>query len=323
MIVRRPLGRALALAAVLASAQVAAQDYPAKPVRIIVPFVPGGSSDLLARYLAQGLSEKLGQQFVVENRAGAAGNVGMDAVAKAAPDGYTLGYATSGPLANNKHLYKGMPFDPEKAFTPIVLVGEIPLVLVANPPLPARNLKELVEYARANPGKVSVAHPGNGSIGHLAIEALKMATGTNMVGVPYKGDVPVMTDTIAGVVQVGSAPVTAMIPNIKAGKIRALALTSKERLPELPDVATANQQGIDLEATVWSGVVAPAGLARPIVDKLNIEINRLLDAPAGRAQLARYATLLAGGAPERMGQLMASDSAKWKRVIETAKITVD
>lgn len=314
---------ALPVAVLCSVAPAGAQDYPSKPVRIIVPFAPGGSSDLLARYFAHGLSEKLGQQFVVENRAGAAGNVGTDVVAKAAPDGYVLGYSTSGPLANNKFLYKSMPFDSEKAFTPIVLVGEIPLVIAANPALPAKNLKELVDYARANPGKVSAGHPGNGTIGHLALELLKMNTGTNMVGVPYKGDVPVMSDAVAGVIQIGLAPVTAFIPQIQAGKLRGIALTSKARLDSLPNVPTATQQGFEIEATVWSGFVGPAGLPRPIVDKVNAEVNRMLDSAEGRAQLAKYATLLAGGAPEKMGQLMASDAAKWKRVIETAKVTVE
>lgn len=313
---------ALALGAALTSTSTLAQDYPVKPVRIIVPFVPGGSSDLLARYIAQGLTERLGQQFVIENRAGAAGNIGMDAVAKSAPDGYVLGYGTSGPLANNKHLYNPMPFDPEKAFTPIVLVAEIPLLLAASPSLPATGLRELIDYARSHPGKVSVGHPGNGSIGHLAIEQLNLVSGIRLVGVPYKGDVPVITDTIAGTVQLASAPVTTMIPHVQSGKLRPLAMASRVRLPNLPDVPTATELGYDLVATVWSGFVGPAGLPKPIVDKLNAEVNRIIQSPEGRAQLARYAALLAGGAPERMGELMASDSAKWKRVIETAKITV-
>ena len=319
---RRHLLLAL-LAGSLSAGHAFAQDYPSKPVRLIVPFPAGGSSDVVARFIAQGLSEKMGQQFAVENRAGAAGNVGTDAVAKAAPDGYTLGLSTSGPLANNKFLYKAMPYDSEKAFTPVVLVGEIPLVIVVNLGVPAKSLKEFVELARREPGKQSIGHPGNGTIGHLALELLKNIAKIDVLAVPYKGDTPGMTDLIGGAIQGFAAPVAAFIPNIQAGKMRALAVTSKTRVPGLPDVPTAAEQGIELDAAVWFGVVGPAGMAKPIVDRLNAEINRLLASSDGRAQLTRYAALVAGGPPERMGQLMATDAAKWKRVIEAAKITLD
>ena len=311
------------LAVTLCAGQAVAQDYPSKPVRLIVPFPAGGSSDMVARFIAQGLSEKMGQQFAVENRAGAAGNVGTDAVAKAAPDGYTLGLSTSGPLANNKFLYKAMPYDSEKAFTPVVLVGEIPLVIVVNLGVPAKSLKEFVELARREPGKQSIGHPGNGTIGHLALELFKNIAKIDVLAVPYKGDTPGMTDLIGGAIQGFAAPVAAFIPNIQAGKMRALAVTSKTRVPGLPDVPTAAEQGIELDAAVWFGVVGPAGMAKPIVDRLNAEINRQLASSEGRAQLTKYAALVAGGPPERMGQLMATDAAKWKRVIEAAKITLD
>ena len=311
------------LAVALCAGPALAQDYPTKAVRLIVPFPAGGSSDVVARFIAQGLSEKMGQQFVVENRAGAAGNVGTDAVAKAAPDGYTLGLSTSGPLANNKFLYKAMPYDSEKAFTPVVLVGEIPLVIVVNPALPAKNLKEFVDLARREPGKQSIGHPGNGTIGHLALELFKNTAKIDVLAVPYKGDTPGMTDLIGGAIQGFAAPVAAFIPNIQAGKIRALALTSRTGVPGLPDVPTAAEQGIELDAAVWFGVVGPAGMVRPVVERLNAEINRLLASSEGRAQLTKYAALVAGGPPERMGQLMATDAAKWKRVIEAAKITLD
>ena len=319
---RRHLVLAL-LAGSLCAGHTGAQDYPTRPVRLIVPFPAGGSSDVVARFIAQGLSEKMGQQFVVENRAGAAGNLGTDAVAKAAPDGYTLGLSTSGPLANNKFLYKAMPYDSEKAFTPVVLVGEIPLVIVVNPAVPAKNLKEFVELARREPGKQSIGHPGNGTIGHLALELFKNTAKIDVLAVPYKGDTPGMSDLVGGAIQGFAAPVAAFVPNIQAGKMRALAVTSRARVPGLPDVPTAAEQGIDLDAAVWFGVVGPAGMAKPMVDKLNAEINRLLASVEGRAQLTRYAALVAGGPPERMGQLMASDAAKWKRVIEAARITLD
>ena len=319
---RRHLIAAL-LAFPLCAGTPLAQDYPTKPVKLIVPFPAGGSSDVVGRTIAQGLSANLGQQFIVENRAGAAGNVGTDAVAKATADGYTLGLSTSGPLANNKFLYKSMPYDPEKAFTPVVLVGEIPLVIVANVAVPAKNLKEFIDLARSQPGKHSVGHPGNGTIGHLALELMKSNMRVDLLGVPYKGDTPGMTDLIGGSIQAFAAPVAAFIPNIQAGKLRGLAVTSKVRVPGLPEVPTAAELGIDLEAAVWFGVVGPAGMAKSIVDKLNAEINRILASPEGRAQLTKYAALVAGGPPERMASLMTSDSAKWKRVIENAKITLD
>ena len=300
-----------------------AQDYPARPVRIINPFPAGGSSDILARLLAQGLSEKLGQQFVVENRAGAAGNVGTDAVAKAAPDGYTLGVSTSGPLANNKLLYKSMPYDPEKAFAPILLIGEIPLVIASHPQVPARGLKEFVDYARANPGRVNVGHPGNGTIGHLALELMKSVTRADMQGVAYKGDVPAMTELLGGTIQATSAPVSAFIANVQGGKLNALALTSKTRFAGLPNVPTAQEQGFDIEATVWSALVAPAGAPRAVIERLNQEGNRIIAAPEARARLLQVGAIPLGGPPERLATQIAGDTAKWKRIIESAKITLE
>ena len=312
-----------ALLAALLCGLAQAQDYPTKPVRVIVPFAAGGSADILARMIAQGMTDKLGQPFVVENRAGAAGNLGTDAVAKAAPDGYTLGQSSSGPLANNKFLYKAMPYDPEKAFTPIILLGEIPLVIASNPGVPAKTLKEFVELARANPGKNSVGHPGNGTIGHLALELMKSITRTDLLAVPYKGDAPAMVDLLGGSIQAIAAPVSAFIPNIQAGKLNALAVTSKVRFQGLPNVPTAVEQGFDLEASVWYAMVAPLGTPRAIVDKINAEANRIINSPEGRAKLAQFGAIAIAGAPERLAAQVATDSAKWKRVIESAKITVE
>ena len=300
-----------------------AQDYPTKPVKVFVPFPAGGSADILARLISQGLSDKFGQQFVVENRAGAAGNLGTDALAKATPDGYTVGLSTSGPLANNKFLYKSMPYDPERAFAPIILVGEIPLVIVANPSVPAKNLKEFIELARANPGKNSVGHPGNGTIGHLALELMKANTKADLLAVPYKGDTPAMADLLGGTIQAIAAPVSAFIPNINAGKLVALAVTSRTRFQGLPNVPTALELGIDLDASVWFAMVAPAGTPKAIVDKVNQEANRIINSPEGRAKLAQFGAIPAGGAPDQLAAKVATDSAKWKRVIESANIRLD
>jgi tripartite-type tricarboxylate transporter receptor subunit TctC len=313
----------IAVALTVCATTAFAQEWPARPVKIFNPFPAGGSSDILARLVAQGLSEKFGQQFVVENRAGAAGNVGTDAVAKAAPDGYTLGFSTSGPLANNKLLYKSMPYDPEKAFTPIILVAEIPLVIAANTGVPAKNLKDFVELARANPGKQGVGHPGNGTIGHLALELMKSVTRTDMLAVAYKGDIPAMTDLLGGAIQATSAPVSAFIANIQSGKLNALALTSKTRFSGLPNVPTAIEQGFDIEATVWNAMVAPVGTPKAVVDRINQEVNRIIASPEGRAKIAQFGAIPIGGAPERLAAQVAGDTAKWRRVIEAAKISLD
>lgn len=311
---------ALGFACGNASAQPA---WPARTVRIIVPFAPGGSSDVVARQLALHLSAVLGQQFVVENRAGAGGNVGTDAVAKAAPDGYTIGMSTSGPLANNQSLYKSMPYDPQKDLTPIALVGEIPLVIVVNPAVKATTLKEFAAEANANPGRFSVGHPGNGTIGHLALESFKTMTGANLQGVPYKGDTPAMTDVLGGQVQAVAAPVTAFIPHIQSKKLRALAVTSKTRFAGLPDVPTALEQGVNLDATVWSAAVGPAGLPQPIVTRLNQEINKYLGSTEGRAKLAQFGMVEGSGAPDLLGKMMSAEAAKWKKVVEAARISLE
>ena len=204
-------------------------QWPSKSVRIVVPFPPGGSADTVARLLAQRLGEKLGQPFIVENRAGAAGNIGTNVVATSAPDGYTLGFSTSGPLITNKFIYKDMPYDAEKNLTPVALVGEIPLVFVVSPSVPAKNLKEFIELARANPAKYSVGNSGRGMTGHLTVEFMKMNNRLDLLSVSYKGDAPAMTDLLGGTIQAISSPVTAFIGNIQAGKLRGLAVTSKVR----------------------------------------------------------------------------------------------
>jgi tripartite-type tricarboxylate transporter receptor subunit TctC len=312
----------LPLAALHLPAQAQA-DWPNKSVRIIVSFAPGGSSDVVGRQLAQHLGSVFGQQFIVENRAGAAGNIGTDAVAKAAPDGYTLGNSTSGPLANNKLLYKNMPYDPQKDLTAIALVGEIPLVITAHPSVKARNLKEFVALGKATPGGFTVGHPGTGTIGHLAMEAFKTLSGANLQMVPYKGDVPAMTDLMGGQVQLVGAPITSFIANIQSEKIRALAVTSKTRFPGLPNVPTAIEQGIDLEATVWNAMVGPAGLPRAIVTKLNAEVNRYTNSPEGRAKLSQFALVPANTSPEGLSTLMANEPAKWKPVVDAGKISLE
>ncbi|MES2398596.1 MAG: tripartite tricarboxylate transporter substrate binding protein [Pseudomonadota bacterium] len=323
---QRFLKAALTAAGVLLmsqSAVLAQADWPSKPVRVIVPFPAGGSADLVARQVAQHLSTAFGQQFIVDNRGGAGGNIGTDAVAKAAPDGYTLGLSTSGPLANNKSLYKTMPFDAQKDLVPIALVGEIPLVIVVNPGVKVANLKEFVAASKASPSSYSVGHPGNGTIGHLALESFKTNTGANPQAIPYKGDTPAMTDLLGGSIQSVFAPVTTFIPNIQADKLRALAVTSKKRFPGLPNVPTALEQGVDLEATVWFAFIGPAGLPKAVVTKLNQEVNRYTSSAEGRAKFAQFALVSANGGPEALGTLMNAEAIKWKKIVEAAKISLE
>ncbi len=315
---------AVVAAVALAPATSLAQGaWPNKPVRIIVPFPAGGSTDVIARQLAQHLGTTLGQQFVVENKAGAGGNIGTDAMAKAAPDGYTIGLSTSGPLANNKSLYKSMPYDSDKDLTPIALVGEIPLVIVSNPQVKAANLKEFLALARTDPKAISVGHPGNGTIGHLALESLKATAGVDLQSVPYKGDTPAMTDLLGGSIQAISAPVTAFIPNIQSGKLVALAVTSKKRFAGLPNVPTAQELGVNMEATVWFAIVGPVGMPKAIVDRLNQEINNYTSSPDGQARLNQFGMVEVRGGPELLGTLMRSEAAKWKQVVEAAKVTLN
>ena len=297
--------------------------WPTKPVRIIASFAAGGSSDLVARQIAQHLSSRFGQQFIVENRAGAGGNIGVDFVAKAAADGYTLGLATSAPLANNASLYAKMPFNAARDLTPIALVGEIPLVIAVNPSMKANNLRELIAMGKSKPDPVSVGNPGNGTIGHLATEALRLDAGVKLQAVPYKGDSPAMTDAISGAVDAVFAPVTSLLPNIEAKRLRALAVTSKHRFPGLPEIPTAKEQGVNVEATVWSALVGPAGLPPAIVASLNKEINGFIGSPDGKAKLAALGMSGLSGTPAQLSALMASEAATWKRVIEAAKITLE
>ena len=327
MFIRRHiLGVTVAAVAALAmtpATSVAQSAWPNRPVRIIVPFPAGGSTDVIARQLAQHLGHSLGQQFIVENKAGAAGNIGTDAVAKATPDGYTLALSTSGPLANNKSLYKDMPFDSDKDFTPIALVGEIPLVLMVNPKVKVGSLKAFVAKARAEPGSITVGHPGNGTIGHLALEDFKSRLDLKLLSVPYKGGAPAMTDLLGGTIHALSAPVTPFIASIQSKKLIALAVTSKKRFAGLPDVPTALEQGIDMEATVWLAVVGPAGMPKSIVDLLNKEINQFTSTPAVNAKLADFGMIDITGGPELLARLMTTEATKWKKVVEIARIAIN
>ena len=325
LLTRRSLVGGLAFAVALASlaTSVLAQDnWPNRPVRMVVPFPAGGSTDIVARAIAQHLGGVFNQQFVVDNRSGAAGNIGTDVIAKSTPDGYTIGLSTSGPLANNKSLYQSMPYDSDKDLTPIALVGEIPLIIATSSSLKVGSLREFITLARSATPSVTMGQTGNGTIGHLAIEALKAKTGVSIQVVPYKGDSALMNDLIGGQVQSSSAPVSAFIANIQAGRLTGLAVTSRARFPGLPQVPTAIEQGIDIEATVWFAVVGPAGVSASVVQRLNQEINKYTASPDGETRLSRFGLVPVNAPPQTLGALMKNEAAKWKPLVDAAKISL-
>ena len=313
---------ALAIAAtVLSPSQAVAQAWPARPVNLVVPFPAGGNTDVIARAIALDLSEKLGKQFVVDNRAGAGGNIGGAAVAKAKPDGYTLLFATPAPAALNKLMYKSMPYDPERDLDPIVLVAKSPLIITAKPALSAGDLKDLIAFAKANPGKVNVGHPGNGTLGHITSELLQHHTGVKMTNVPYRGSSPLMTDLLGGQIDVAMDFMTTYVPLVKEGKLKPLAVTSSVRAPELPDVPTAQESGFaGFEATAWYAVVAPKGTPAEIVQTINRTINAWLSSEKGKQNLEQNGMQAAGGTPADLRTYIAGELAKWGPVIKAANI---
>src|SRR5690349_9489891 len=266
---RLMLAAGLCLGLALSVTQAAAQDYPTKPVRFIVSFPPGGSADLMARSVALKLSDKFGQPVVVENRAGAGGNIGLDVVAKSAPDGYTIGLGAAGALAVNVSLYKTMPFDPVKDFAPVTLLAEIPFVLAANPSVEAKTVGDFVKLAKAKPGALSIGHGGNGTAMHLSSQLLNSMAGTQIELVPYKGSSPAATDTMAGHVPASMLDIPSAVNFIQSHRLTALAVTSSKRVEALPDVPTFAEAGLPgYESVGWFGVVAPAGTPALIVAKL-------------------------------------------------------
>jgi tripartite-type tricarboxylate transporter receptor subunit TctC len=310
-----------AMAAALAHAQ---DDYPNRPVRIIVPFAPGGSTDVVARILADKLGAEFKQGFIVENRAGAGGNIGADAVAKAAPDGYTLLMGTTGVLAINKHLYKEMSFDPDRDFTPVSYTSLITNILVVNPQVPAKTVAELLRLAQAEPGRLTFASSGAGSSTHLSGELFKSMAGVNILHIPYKGSSQALVDVMSGQVTMLFDNAPSSMPFVEQGKLRAIAVTSTKRLPNLPDVPTIDEAGVKgYESLSWSGIVAPAGTPRRIIDKLNAAIDRILREPDVKQRFAGLGVEAVGGPPEAFTRQIRAESEKWGKVVRTANITLN
>ncbi|GAB3771167.1 tripartite tricarboxylate transporter substrate binding protein [Ramlibacter monticola] len=315
----------LALAAsVAAPLDAAAQAYPNKPITIVVPFAAGGTTDILARVVGQALTKELGQPVIIDNRAGAGGNIGGALAAKAAPDGYTLFMGTVGTHAINQSLYKKMPFDPIKDFVPLTRVAMVPNLLVANPGKPYKNVKELIAYAKANPGKVNFGSSGSGSSIHLSGELFNAMAKVDMVHVPYKGSAPAVSDLIGGQIDVMFDNMPSAIQHVRAGKLRALAVTTAKRSPELPDVPTIAEAGVPgYEATSWFGMFAPAGTPAPVLAKLNGALVKVLAEPEVKKKLAEQGAEPYGEKPEQFAEFIRKETAKWSKVVKDSGATAD
>ena len=301
--------------ALAAATHVAAQPYPSKPIRVIVPFPPGGAVDFYARVVQQPLSEVLGQSVVVENKAGASGMVGAEAVARAAPDGYTLLLGNIACLAINVGIYPKMPYDPLKDFTPIVRTVDVNYVLVVHPSLAVKTVPELVAYAKANPGKLSYGSAGSGSLPHLGMELFKAQTGTEMVHVPYKGGGPMVTDLLGGSIHLVIADQANLMPHVRTGKLRALAVATTKRSPNAPDLPTIAETGVvGFEATAWQGLVGPDGMPSDVVTRLNDAVNRVMAMPAVREKLLGGGLDPVGGTPEQFGRFIGREIAQWTKI---------
>ena len=313
------------LAALLFAPLVAfGQAYPTKPVKVVVTFPPGSTPDIIGRAFASRLQATLGQPFVVENRAGAGGNIGADVVAKAAPDGYTLLVSTNGVFAINKSLYKSMPFDPDKDFTPISLLATAPQMLVVHPKLDVRDFKAFLDYARRNPGKLSYGSVGAGSASHLTMELLKSAADVDIVHVPYKGFPPAVSDMLAGNIDTMFAIVPGVLQHVKAGKMTGLAVTALKRSRLAPDVPSVAELGYpQLESLAWIGLAAPAGTPQEVIDRVSTETMRGMQVPEVRDLLGKAGFDVVAGSPQDFARWIKSESDKWSRVIRTSGAKVD
>ena len=308
-----------ALCAFVSFAQ--AQAWPVRPVTVIVPFAAGVTGDIVARGLVEHLASALGQPFVVDNRAGAGGNIGGAAAAKAAPDGYTLILATTGPAANNKLIYKNMPYDPQRDFAPIVLMGKSPVIITAKNSLPAKDLKELVAYAKANPGKVTAGYPGNGTFGHITGELLQQRAGMQFVQTHYRGSPAIINDILGEHIDIGMDSMAPYVQLIQERKLRGLAIAGSKRWPLLPDVPTVAESGFPgFEAAVWYALLAPTGTPGDIIAKLNMASNDYLKTQGAADLYTRLGIQAAGGTPEELKAFVDAELEKWGPIIKAAKI---
>jgi len=314
---------ALSLFCIAASAPVArAADYPTRPVRWVVPYAPAGTTDVLARLMAQWLSEKMGQSFFIENKPGAGNNMGTETVVNAPPDGYTM-LLVNPANGINATLYKSLNFNFIRDIAPVAGIVRTPNVMVVTPLLPVKTVAEFIAYCKANPGKLNMASSGSGTSVHLSGELFKSMTGCEMVHVPYKGAGPALIDLMSGHVQVLFDNLPSSVAHIKAGKIRALAVTSQEREPSMPQLPTVGETVPGYEATAWFGIGMPKGTPRDIIDKVNAEVNRALADPKFRERLAELGGKPITGTPEDFGKIIASETAKWEKVVVSSGAKVE
>jgi tripartite-type tricarboxylate transporter receptor subunit TctC len=320
-----PLGYLLAAPLVLGLVgHAVAQTYPAKTIRLVVPFPPGGGSDTMGRIVGQKLGERLGQQVVVENRTGAGGSIGADAVAKAAPDGHTLLLGSTSEIAQYPNVNTKLPYDPQRDFAPVSLVGNVPMLLVVHPSLPVKGVRDIVALAQKNPGQLTFSSAGNGSTTHLAVELLALITGAKMTHVPYKGSVPAVTDLVAGNVQLGIPTMPAALPFVRSGRLKAIAVSTARRssaIPEVPTVAESGVRGYD--AVLWTGVLAPAGTPQPVIGRLHDELVKIVALGDVRAALAKQGAEATVSTPEEFSAYIRSELAKWAKVVKAADVRLD
>jgi len=314
----------VAAAGVAAWQPAQAQSYPTKPVRLVIPYPPGGGTDTIMRPFVQYLSERLGQPVVIDNRGGAGGSMGMEAVARATPDGYTILAGLTAQLAVNPALYKKLPYDPIKDFAPITLFADGPYLLVVHPSLPVKSVKEFLELARKRPNEITYASSGNGSGGHLAAELLTNMTGIKMLHVPYKGGGPALTGLLTGEVQALFAPYASAQGHIKSGRIRALAVTTSRRPKAIPDIPTLAEAGVPgYDSGVWYSLLAPAGTPRAIIDRLHRETIAVLNNPEFAKLLMEQAIDPIGNTPEELAQYIKSEIDKWAKVVKEAGVRIE
>ena len=317
------IGAGLALAAMLAVLpQADAQDYPSRPVKIIVPFPAGGTADVMPRVIGEWLSRKWGQPVVVENRTGAAGNIGAEAVAKAEPDGYTLLSAPPPPLVINQNLYPKLGFDPNE-FVPIVIMGRVPNALVVNPKLPLNSVAEVIAYAKANPGKLTSATQGNGTTSHLTSELLQMMADVKFQHVPYRGSAPALTDLVAGSVDLMFDNLGVSLPLVKGGQLKLLGVATPKRMASLPDVPTIAETLPGFESAAWFAIVAPPKTPQAVVDKINADVNEALRQSDIVQRLTQLSAEPIGGTPQATAAYMREEIERWHKVIKAANVKLD
>ncbi|HEV7802747.1 MAG TPA: tripartite tricarboxylate transporter substrate binding protein [Burkholderiales bacterium] len=323
MIRARKVAAIAAAALSLACFSAHAQQYPTKPVRVIIPFPPGGPTDIMGRFTADTLTKTYGQQFVADNRAGAGGNIGMEVCAKSPPDGYTVCIMT---VAQSiaPAIYRKLPFEPIRDFAHVTLLAQLPSMLTVHPSLPVKNVKDLVALAKSKPGQLSYASTGNGTSPHMLMEMFKYMSGTDIVHVPYKGQAPAVLDQISGQVQTAFNTAIGVIPHVKSGRLRGIAISTRERFPAMPELPSVEESGIKgFDGGSWNGVVMPAGTPQDIVNKIHAPVAAALRSPAGKEAMLLNGAIAVGSSPAEFAAYIKVEAAKWAKVAKFAKIQLD